>query len=97
MATNMAPIDAQPYMLGRRLAHTDFGDGSHSEPENPIFTEMKGKLGARFAERSCIACAGAKPPAVGKPLLQYLVKVGSDAKGTPHPQLGSVLGNRSRG
>ena len=39
----------------------------------------------------CIACAGAKPPAVGKPMLQYLVKVGSDAKGTPHPQLGSVL------
>ena len=24
-------------------------------------------------------------------MLQYLVKVGSDAKGTPHPKLGSVL------
>ncbi len=91
LATNMAPIDAQPYMLGRRLAHTDFGDGSHSEPQNPVFTEMKGKVGARFSERSCIACSMAKPPAVGKPMLQYLIKVGSDAKGTPHPKLGSVL------
>ena len=91
MATNMAPINAQPWMLGRRLAHTDFGTGVHSEPQNPVFTEMVGKLGPRFAERSCIACAGAMPPAAGKPMLQYLVKVGSDAKGTPHPQLGSVL------
>ena len=46
MATNMAPINAQPFMLGRRLAHTDFGTGVHSEPENPIFTEKMGKLGA---------------------------------------------------
>ena len=59
--------------------------------DNPVFTEMKGKLGARFSDRSCIACSMAKPPAVGKPMLQYLVKVGSDAKGTPHPKLGSVL------
>ncbi len=31
------------------------------------------------------------PPDVGKPMIKYLVKVGSDAKGTPHPKLGSVL------
>ena len=93
MALNISPINSQPFMLGRRLVHTDFSTGIHSEklPDNPVFTEVKGKLGARFAERSCIACSQAKPPDVGKPLLQYLVKVGSDAKGTPHPQLGSVL------
>ncbi len=92
MATNTAPINSQPFMLGRRLVHTDMSTGVHSEqPGNPVFTEMIGKLGPRFAAPSCIACAGAKPPAVGKPMLQYLVKVGSDAKGTPHSQLGSVL------
>ncbi len=91
MATNTAPINAQPWTLGRRLVHTDFSNGTHSEPGNPVFEEQKGKLGARYAERSCIACAGAMPPTVGQPMLQYLVKVGSDAKGKSHPKLGSVL------
>ena len=91
IATNVAPIDAQPFMLGRRLAHTDFLDGSHSEPENPIFKEQVGRIGARFNVHSCADCKKAMPPEVGKPMLNYLVKVGIDAKGTPHPKLGSVL------
>jgi CxxC motif-containing protein (DUF1111 family) len=91
MATNMAPIDAQPFVLGRRLAHTDFLTGVHSEPDNPIFTEQVGRLGARFSAASCSDCKGARPTEVGKPMLKYLVKVGIDAKGTPHPKLGSVL------
>jgi CxxC motif-containing protein (DUF1111 family) len=90
-ATNMAPIDAQPFVLGRRLAHTDFATGVHSEPDNPIFKEQVGRLGARFAVGGCSDCKGAMPPAAGQPLLKYLVKVGTDAKGTPHPKLGSVL------
>jgi CxxC motif-containing protein (DUF1111 family) len=91
MATNIAPADTQPFMLGRRLAHTDFLTGSHSEPDNPIFKEQVGRLGARFAAGSCSDCKGAMPPAVGAPLLKYLVRVGSDAKGAPHPKLGAVL------
>ncbi len=91
MATNMAPIDGQPFVLGRRLAHTDFLTGVHSEPDNPIFTEQVGRLGARYTAPSCDTCKGALPSAVGAPLLKYLVQVGSDAKGTPHPKLGSVL------
>ena len=31
------------------------------------------------------------PPEIGKPLIKYLVRVGVDARGTPHPQLGSAL------
>ncbi len=50
MATNMSPINTQPFVLGRRLAHTDFGTGVHSEPENPIFKEMVGKLGRASPE-----------------------------------------------
>ena len=91
LATNIAPQNSQPFMNGRRLAHTDFLTGVHSEPENPIFTEQVGKLGERFSAPSCAVCKGAMPPAVNTPLQKYLVKVGSDAKGTPHPQLGSVL------
>ncbi len=95
VASNMAPADIQPFMLGRRIHHTDFGTGQHSEPQNPIYTEMVGKLGPQFVGRSCISChdfnGAAMPAAVGAPMLQYAVHVGIDAKGTPHPDLGHTL------
>jgi len=94
-ATNMAPIDAQPFVLGRRLFHTNFKTGEHTEPGNPIFKEEVGKLGPRFAEVSCVAChvndGRALPPAVGKTMQQYAMHVGSDAFGAPDPNLGSML------
>lgn len=92
---NISPTNAQPFMLGRRLHHTDFGDGSHSEAGNPTFTEHVGQLGPKFIARSCVAChvnnGRALPPAIGAPMLQTVVKVGSNAAGSPHPTLGSVL------
>ena len=91
LATNIAPTNAQPFVLGRRLAHTDFLTGVHSEPENPIFTEQVGRLGARYTAPSCAVCKGAMAPPAGSPMVKYLIKVGSDAKGTPNPKLGSVL------
>ncbi|HXI72117.1 MAG TPA: di-heme oxidoredictase family protein [Verrucomicrobiae bacterium] len=94
-AGNISPTNGFPFMLGRRLHHTDFGDGTHSEPDNPVFTEQIGKLGPRFINRSCVAChvnnGRALPPAIGAPMLQSAVKVGSDANGARHPTLGSVL------
>jgi len=94
-AGNIAPTNAQPFMLGRRLHHTDFGNGAHSESGNPIFAEHVGKLGPQFIARSCVAChvnnGRALPPAIGAPMLQSVVKVASDANGSPHPILGSVL------
>jgi len=95
LAGNIAPLSVQPFMLGRRLHHTDFGDGKHSEGGNPPFAEHAGKLGPGFVARSCIACHAhngrALPPEVGAPMYQTVVKLGADAKGTPHPQLGSAL------
>jgi CxxC motif-containing protein (DUF1111 family) len=95
LAGNIAPTNGIPFMLGRRLHHTDFGDGTHTEPDNPVYTEQIGKLGPKFANRSCVSChvnnGRALPPAIGSPMLQSVVKVGSDASGTPHPTLGSVL------
>lgn len=90
-----SPPTGEPFLLGRRLHETDFGDGSHSEAGNPIYTQMVGKLGPKFSNRSCVAChvnnGRALPPAIGAPMLQSVVKVGSDASGTPDPVLGSVL------
>jgi CxxC motif-containing protein (DUF1111 family) len=95
LAGNISPTNGWNFMLGRRLHHTDFGDGTHSEPDNPVFTEQIGKLGPKFINRSCVAChvnnGRALPPAIGAPMLQSVVKVGSDAAGSPHPILGSAI------
>lgn len=95
MAGNIAPISAQPFMLGRRLHHTDFGSGAHSEKGNPTYEEQHGKLGPGFVAQSCVAChvnnGRALPPEIGKPMHQTVIKVGADASGTPHPKLGTAL------
>jgi CxxC motif-containing protein (DUF1111 family) len=95
MAPNASPPTGEPFLLGRRLHETDFGDGSHAEPGNPVYTGQIGKLGPKFSNVSCVAChvnnGRALPPALGAPMLQSVVKVGSDASGTPDPVLGSVL------
>jgi CxxC motif-containing protein (DUF1111 family) len=94
-AGNISPDNIQPFMQGRRLHHTDFGNGSHSEAGNPVFTAQTGKLGPKFIARSCVDChvnnGRALPPAIGAPMLRSVVKVGVDSSGTPHPSLGSVL------
>jgi CxxC motif-containing protein (DUF1111 family) len=83
-AGNIAPISAQPFMLGRRLHHTDFGTGEHSEKGNPVYEEQSGKLGPGFVARSCVACHAnngrALPPETGAAMLQSVVKTGAHAK-----------------
>lgn len=100
-AGNIAPISAQPFMLGRRLHHTDFGNGVHSETGNPVFADQVGKLGPHFIGRSCVDChvnnGRALPPAVGAPMPQTVMKVGADALGSPHATLGSVLQTQANG
>lgn len=95
MATNTAPINAQPFVLGRRLHHTNFETGAHSEQPNPNFLEQAGKLGPQYIAESCVAChknnGRSFAPAVGQPLFNAVVRVGSDANGSPHPSLGSFL------
>ncbi|MFT4537788.1 MAG: CxxC motif-containing protein (DUF1111 family)/predicted lipoprotein with Yx(FWY)xxD motif [Planctomycetota bacterium] len=95
MPTNLSEINGQTFVLGRRVHHTDFGNGTHDEAvENPVFGELMNTLGTQYINRSCISChAGngrALPTPVGQPLSKHVVKVG-DANGAPDPQLGSVL------
>lgn len=101
MALNIAPVNAQPFVEGRRLHHTDFSDGSHSEPGNPLFTAHANKLGPNYISRSCIAChtqnGRGLPPAVNTTLGNYVVKVGrvSGTTVTADPFLGFRLQPRS--
>jgi CxxC motif-containing protein (DUF1111 family) len=94
-AGNIAPTNGQPFMLGRRLHHTDFGTGAHSEPGNPALTNQVGKLGPKFITRNCVEChvnnGRALPAEIGMPLTKWVFKVGNDVSGTTHPTLGHVL------
>jgi CxxC motif-containing protein (DUF1111 family) len=95
MAGNISSENGQPYMLGRRIHHTDFLTGAHSEPGNPVFTNHAGKVGPQFVTRSCVAChvnnGRSLLPPVGSVLSQAVVKVGSSADGAHHPVLGEQL------
>ena len=95
MAYNLAPINSQKFMDGRRLHHTDFQDGSHSEPDNDIWEEQSEKRGPDFINNSCVAChtnnGRAIPKDPGQLMTKSIVRVGTDVSATIHPTLGTVL------
>lgn len=101
MAGNMSPTNGVDFMLGRRLHHTDFEDGTHSESGNPVFSAQVGKLGSKYVARSCVEChvnnGRALPPAIGALMTSSSLKVGIDSSGTPHPVLGSIFQPKSTG
>lgn len=56
MALNTQPDAAQDFLRGRRLFHTRFDSGEHSEPGNPRFEAHAGKLGPLFNATACTDC-----------------------------------------
>jgi len=94
-AGNISPESGHPFMLGRRLHHTDFRTGAHIEPGNPLMPEHIAKVGPKYVAQSCVSChinnGRALPPNAGEILQRSVVKVGNDSKGTPHPILGEEL------
>ncbi|MDM0049855.1 di-heme oxidoredictase family protein [Variovorax sp. J22R115] len=84
--TNIAGINIQPFVEGRRLFHTSFLTGTHAEAGNPtLFNSQAGKAGPRFQQAACIAChtSNAKSsPGIGLPLNTMVVLTGdSDGAG----------------
>ncbi len=95
MATNLAGENAQPFVRGRRVHHTDMLDGSHDESaDNGIFTELTNLVGPNYVNRACDSChkrnGRAPVAALGEPLDKWVFKVAA-ADGTPDPLIGSVL------
>jgi CxxC motif-containing protein (DUF1111 family) len=56
MALNVQHENVQNLVEGRRLFHTNFADGSHSEQGNGIFTEQVGKAGPLGQQKACEGC-----------------------------------------
>jgi len=56
MALNTQHENVQHFLEGRRLFHTNFKTGAHSEAGNPVFTAQMGKAGPLFNTSSCETC-----------------------------------------
>jgi CxxC motif-containing protein (DUF1111 family) len=95
MATNMAPGNANAFVLGRRVHHTSFLTGVHGErPDNPIWHEQKNKTDKNFINESCAGCHVRNGKAlvadVGGSLDKWVFNVG-DQNGEPMSSIGRVL------
>jgi CxxC motif-containing protein (DUF1111 family) len=95
MVTNLSSLNAQPFVRGRRVHHTNMIDGSHDESaENETFTDLVGVSGPSYVNTSCDGCHkrnGRAPVAdVGVPLDKWVFKV-AGADGQTDPLIGSVL------
>jgi CxxC motif-containing protein (DUF1111 family) len=56
MALNTTQENVQNFLEGRRLFHTDFVTGAHSETGNPAFMEQAGKAGPMNNTTMCESC-----------------------------------------
>jgi CxxC motif-containing protein (DUF1111 family) len=95
MAGNISTLSGHAFMHGRRLHHTDFSSGRHSESDNPIFSEQANKAGPIAVTHSCVSChinnGRDVAPSVGALMHHAVVKVGGDELGSPHPELGDSI------
>jgi CxxC motif-containing protein (DUF1111 family) len=103
MALDIQPETAEAFLAGRRLFHTSFLAGAHSEPNNPAFLEHGGKLGPLFNEESCTGChlrnGRGSPPEAGSPLRSLVIKAfgptGPGGEPSAHPTFGRQVQNRA--
>jgi CxxC motif-containing protein (DUF1111 family) len=95
MATNMAPGNAESFVLGRRVHHTSFVTGHHGERhDNPRWDEQMAKGSKNFVSDSCASChvrnGRALVADVGEELEKWVFNVG-DHNGEPMSSIGRVL------
>jgi len=77
---NIAGYNMQPWAEGRRLLHTSFLSGLHSEGSNTVFSQHADKTAPRFSQTRCVDCHfenGRSSPRQNAPLNQLGVFVGT--------------------
>ena len=95
MATNLSASNGQSFVLGRRVHHSSFVDGTHDEnPQNGVFADTLNLAGNHYIQSSCAGChirnGRANVADNGELLDKWVVKIG-DASGQPDALRGSVL------
>lgn len=94
---NIAGYNMQPWVEGRRLLHTSFVSGVHSEGSNTTFAAHAGKSAPRFSQTRCVDCHqgnGRSSPVDNGPLNRLGVFVGALGGGSaqlPDPRFGLRL------
>jgi CxxC motif-containing protein (DUF1111 family) len=95
--TNVAGRNIQPFLEGRRLFHTDFLTGAHTEPGNPALTTEAGKAGPKFQQVACVLCHvnnGKSTPGLNVPLSNMVVltaDIGASGNLVPDARFGGHL------
>jgi CxxC motif-containing protein (DUF1111 family) len=56
MALNMQQENVQNFVEGRRMFHSDFVTGAHSDPGNPVLTKVQNLAGPMNNTNSCESC-----------------------------------------
>ncbi|MGK3996377.1 di-heme oxidoredictase family protein [Sorangium sp. So ce1024] len=104
MALNIQDGSIQRFLEGRRLFHTDFATGEHTEGGNPVFDEHAGKAGPLANQTTCVGChihnGRGAPPEPGEAMETAVVKLfgaGAGADGGPSadPRYGRQLQDRA--
>lgn len=105
-ANNIGIKNLQRFVEGRRLFHTSFKDGTHSEHDrtNPVFSAHIGQLGPRFNQERCIAChvnnGRSSAAEIGSPLDMMLVATGTamnEGRRVAHPDYGLNVQHHANG
>ncbi|OWQ92274.1 thiol oxidoreductase [Roseateles aquatilis] len=106
MVNNIGIVNTKRFVTGRRLFHTSFADGTHSEhdKDNPVFTAHANQIGPRFQQERCIECHianGRSPvPALGARLDAMSVLVGgttvTDGRRAADPTYGLNVQQRAK-
>lgn len=102
MAQNIAPKHAQVFVEGRRLLHTSFLDGNHTEGGNEPFKEMQGKAGPSYDQPHCVGChlnnGRSARNDIGQSVSNIVFKTGvvsEQGKIAPHPEWGRSIETQS--
>ncbi|WP_438018749.1 di-heme oxidoredictase family protein [Sorangium sp. So ce315] len=104
MALNIQDGSIQRFLEGRRLFHTDFATGEHTEGGNPAFDEHAGKAGPLANQTTCAGChlhnGRGAPPEPGEAMATAVVRLfgaGTSAGGGPaaDPRYGRQLQDKA--
>ena len=96
---NVGMQNMQRFVEGRRLIHTDFTTGAHSEPGNDPYTAAARLQGTHFNQSMCVACHvnNGRSPAPTRlnqrldTMSVHAASLSAAGQQQPHPRYGNVV------